>query len=160
MIRAMTPSDWPAVSHIYEEGIKTGIATFETEAPTWQDWDAAHFPTCRFVYEDGEEKILGWIALSPVSDRCVYGGVAEETIYVSAKARGQGVGSALFKHLIPESEKEGLWTLQAGTFAENEASIKIHQKHGFRIVGVREKLGQLNGVWKDVVLLERRSGKF
>ncbi len=146
MIRAMIPSDWPAVKAIYEEGIATGFATFETEAPSWEDWNAAHLPYCRFVYEDEEGNILGWVALSPVSDRCVYGGVAEETIYVAKAAQGKGVGGALFKHQIPESEKQGLWTLQAGIFNENEISIKIHEKHGFRTIGVCEKLGQLDGV--------------
>ncbi len=160
MIRAMIPSDWPAVKAIYEEGIATGCATFETKAPSREDWDAAHFPYCRFVYQDKKGNILGWVALSPVSDRCVYGGVAEETIYVARAVQGKGVGSALFEHLIPESENEGMWTLQAGIFRENEISIKIHEKHGFRMIGVREKLGQLGSVWKDVVLMERRSDKF
>lgn len=115
---------------------------------------------CRFVYVNDRGEVLGWIVLSPVSDRCVYGGVAEETVYVSEKARGQGVASALFEALIPTSEAEGFWTLQAGMFPENEASIKIHEKAVFRAIGRREKIGQMNGVWRDTLLLERRSPKF
>ncbi len=115
---------------------------------------------CRFVYVNDRGEVLGWIVLSPVSDRCVYGGVVEETVYVSEKARGQGVASALFEALIPASEAEGFWTLQAGMFPENEASIKVHEKAGFRAIGRREKIGQMNGVWRDTLLLERRSPKF
>lgn len=160
MIREMTAADWPAVKRIFEEGIVTGFATFETEAPSYEEWDATHLAVCRFVYVNDRGEVLGWIVLSPVSDRCVYGGVAEETVYVSEKARGQGVASALFEALIPASEAEGFWTLQAGMFPENEASIKVHEKAGFRAIGRREKIGQMNGVWRDTLLLERRSPKF
>ena len=160
MIREMTAADWPAVKRIYEEGIVTGFATFETEAPSYEEWDASHLAVCRFVYVNDRGEVLGWIVLSPVSDRCVYGGVVEETVYVSEKARGQGVASALFDALIPASEAEGFWTLQAGMFPENEASIKVHEKAGFRAIGRREKIGQMNGVWRDTLLLERRSPKF
>lgn len=160
MIREMTAADWPAVKRIYEEGIATGFATFETEAPSYEEWDATHLAVCRFVYVNDRGEVLGWIVLSPVSDRCVYGGVAEETVYVSENARGQGVASALFEALIPASEAEGFWTLQAGMFPENEASIKVHEKTGFRAIGRREKIGQMNGVWRDTLLLERRSPKF
>ena len=156
----MLPSDWDAVSHIYEEGIKTGHATFETASPPYEKWDKAKLPFGRLVYEDERGQVVGWTALSAVSDRCVYGGVAEVMIYVSEKARGVGVGTELLKALVADSEKNGIWTLQAGIFPENEASIYIHRKAGFRIVGVREKLGQMNEVWRDVMLLERRSGKF
>ena len=123
MIREMTAADWPAVKRIYEEGIVTGFATFDTEAPSYEEWDTTHLAVCRFVYVNDRGEVLGWIVLSPVSDRCVYGGVAEETVYVSAKARGKGVATALFDVLIPASEAEGFWTLQAGIFPENEASI-------------------------------------
>lgn len=160
MIREMTAADWPAVKRIYEEGIATGFATFETEAPSYEEWDATHLAVCRFVYVNDRGEVLGWIVLSPVSDRCVYGGVAEETVYISENARGQGVASALFEALIPASEAEGFWTLQAGMFPENEASIKVHQKAGFRAIGRREKIGQMNGVWRDTLHLERRSPKF
>lgn len=160
MIREMTAADWPAVKRIYEDGIATGFATFETEAPSYEEWDATHLAVCRFVYVNDRGEVLGWIVLSPVSDRCVYGGVAEETVYVSENARGQGVASALFEALIPASEAEGFWTLQAGMFPENEASIKVHEKAGFRAIGRREKIGQMNGVWRDTLLLERRSPKF
>lgn len=160
MIREMTAADWPAVKRIFEEGIVTGFATFETEAPSYEEWDATHLAVCRFVYVNDRGEVLGWIVLSPVSDRCVYGGVAEETVYVSENARGQGVASALFETLIPASEAEGFWTLQAGMFPENEASIKVHEKAGFRAIGRREKIGQMNGVWRDTLLLERRSPKF
>jgi len=156
----MTAADWPAVKRIFEEGIVTGFATFETEAPSYEEWDATHLAVCRFVYVNDRGEVLGWIVLSPVSDWCVYGGVAEETVYVSEKARGQGVASALFEALIPASEAEGFWTLQAGMFPENEASIKVHEKAGFRAIGRREKIGQMNGVWRDTLLLERRSPKF
>ena len=159
MIRDMTPADWLQVKGIYEEGIATGYATFETKAPSFEDWDAAHLQLGRYVYVDENDEVLGWVALSPVSDRCVYGGVAEETVYVTGKASGKGIATALFEKLIPESEKLGFWTIQAGIFAENEPSLKLHKKIGFRVIGVREKLGKLGDNWHDVVLLERRSRK-
>lgn len=160
MIRAMVPSDWDSVSYIYEEGIRTGNATFETASPSFEKWDKAKLPFGRLVFEDDRGQVVGWTALSAVSDRCVYGGVAEVMVYVSEKARGMGVGTELLKKLVEESEKNGIWTLQAGIFPENEASVYIHRKAGFRIVGAREKLGKMGNTWRDVLLLERRSGKF
>lgn len=152
----MKESDWPAVCAIYREGIATGDATFETETPTWGAWDAAHRPDCRIVARSGDG-VLGWAALSPVSGRCVYGGVAEVSVYVAAAARGQGVGKSLLSALVEASEAAGVWTLQAGIFPENVASIAVHKACGFRKVGVRERLGRLDGVWRDVILMERRS---
>lgn len=156
VIDAMRPNDWPAVEAIYREGITTGLATFETETPSWERWDAAHRPDCRLVARDGD-RVLGWAALSPVSDRCVYAGVAENSIYIAAAARGQGIGKVLLRALIEASEAAGIWTLQTGIFPENAASLALHRSCGFRIVGIRERIGQLHGVWKDVVFLERRS---
>jgi L-amino acid N-acyltransferase YncA len=156
-IAAMEPSDWPDVRRIYEEGIARGRATFETQAPEWEAWDASHRRECRFVARrDG--RVVGWIALSAVSRRQVYRGVAEVSVYVGEEARGSGVGRALFERLIPDSEAAGIWTVQAGVQAENEASLALHEAMGFRRVGVREGFGQdAEGVWRDVVLLERRS---
>ena len=155
-LTAMTASDWGAVRAIYVEGIATGNATFETAPPEWDRWDAAHLAACRLVAKV-EGEILGWAALSPVSSRKVYAGVAEVSVYVGEKARGQGVGRALLQSLIEHSECNGIWTLQAGIFPENTASIALHQKAGFRVVGRRERIGCLNGQWRDVLLLERRS---
>ncbi len=152
----MTPADWPAVRTIYEEGIATGDATFETGAPAWENWDQGHMASPRLVAREGT-RVLGWATLSPVSGRCVYAGVAEVSVYVAAVARGQGVGSALLAELVARSERAGLWTLQAGIFPENKASIALHEKRGFRVVGRRERLGQLKGIWRDVILMERRS---
>jgi len=160
MIRPMTPSDWPSVAHIYEEGIRTGNATFEIAAPPFEKWDKSKLPFGRLVFEDERGRVVGWTALSAVSDRCVYGGVAEVMVYVSEKARGVGVGTKLLERLVADSEANGIWTLQAGIFPENEASIYIHRKAGFRIVGTREKLGKMGDTWRDVLLLERRSGNF
>lgn len=155
-IRALEPNDWNDVKGIYIEGIATRQATFQTDAPSWEDWDQAHLPTLRYVgIKDGQ--IAGWIALSPVSGRCVYAGVAEVSIYVSEKFRGQKVGFYLLEFLIAESEKQGIWTLQAGIFPENYASLSLHQKSGFRIIGFREKVGKQHGIWRNVNLLERRS---
>ena len=165
----MPPDVWPAVREIYLEGIATGNATFETEPPTWEHWDASHLKNCRSIAlepftDDGEmviplEKVivLGWAALSPVSGRRVYSGVAEVSVYVAAIARGRGVGKALLKTLIRESEALGIWTLQAGIFPENTSSIALHKSCGFREVGVRSRIGKLGDVWRDVLLLERRS---
>jgi L-amino acid N-acyltransferase YncA len=153
---AMTNEHWPIVRDIYAEGITTGNATFETVVPDWTKWDAAHHRECRHVAKDGQE-ILGWAALSPVSSRQVYAGVAEVSIYVAGTARGRGVGKALLKALIESSERRGIWSLQAGIFPENAASIRLHKSCGFREVGLRQRLGQLAGVWRDVCLLERRS---
>jgi len=156
VIDQLADEDWPAVRAIYKEGIATGNATFETETPVWQTWDETHRPDCRLVARAGDG-VVGWAALSPVSGRCVYDGVAEVSVYVAAPARGRGIGKALLSALVEASERAGVWTLQAGIFPENVASIAIHQACGFRKVGVRERLGQLHGVWRDVILMERRS---
>ncbi|RIV35255.1 N-acetyltransferase family protein [Flagellimonas lutimaris] len=157
-VRSMKPSDWENVSRIYSEGIATGFATFETQTPTYDHWDQAHTEHCRLVAEkDGE--IMGWAALSPVSSRCVYGGVGEVSVYISNKSRGKGVGKLLMEHLIKKSEKAGYWTIQSGIFPENIASIKLHEKMGFRYIGKRERVGKTHGVWKDNLLFEKRSDK-
>jgi len=156
VIDVLDAEDWQAVRAIYEEGIATGNATFETQAPDWEDWDAGHLQDCRLVARQGGH-IVGWAALSPVSGRCVYAGVAEVSVYVAAAARGQGIGKGLLQALIEVSERQGIWTLQAGIFPENEASIALHESCGFREVGARARIGQLRGVWRDVVLMERRS---
>jgi len=157
-IAALKDSDWPVVRSIYLEGIATGNATFETSAPEWEKWDAGHLSTCRFVARSGNE-ILGWAALTPVSSRCVYAGVAEVSVYVAERARGKKIGASLLRVLIEASEAEGIWTLQAGIFPENTASLTLHQAAGFRSVGRREKIGKLHGQWRDTLLLERRSTK-
>jgi phosphinothricin acetyltransferase len=155
-VRQMTESDWPAVAAIYAEGLDTGDATFEETIPTWQEFDSSHTPDCRLVAEtDG--CLLGWAVLSPASHRPVYRGVAELSIYVKASARGRGIGRILLAAIIEASEQAGYWTLQAGIFPENAASLTLHQHGGFRMVGYQERLGQMNGRWRDVVLLERRS---
>ena len=154
----MTDEHWPAVREIYAEGIATGNATFETVASDWTKWDARHHKHSRLIARDGE-RIVGWAALSPVSAREVYAGVAEVSIYVSAKDRGRGVGRVLMQALIEHSEQNGIWTLQAGIFPENIGSIALHKSYGFREVGRRERIGQLAGVWTDVMLLERRSSQ-
>lgn len=148
---------YESVKTIYAEGIATGNATFQTEAPEWKEWDASHLVFGRLVaVENGI--VMGWAALTPVSGRCVYAGVAEVSVYVAAHARGQGVGDQLLKTLISESETHGIWMLQAGIFPENEASVKLHVRNGFRIVGTREKIGKMkDGIWRDSLLLERRS---
>jgi len=156
VIEPLTPEDWDAVRSIYQEGIATGNATFAESAPEWDQWDAGHLKTCRVVARSGGQ-VVGWAALSPVSSRCVYAGVAEVSVYVAERARGQGVGAALLARLIRDSEDEGIWTLQAGIFPENTASIKLHERAGFRMVGTRERLGSMNGRWRDVVLMKRRS---
>jgi phosphinothricin acetyltransferase len=155
-IDLMTAADWDRVRQIYLEGIATGNATFAKEAPTWEQWDASHRRDCRLVARDCGE-VVGWAALSPVSSRCVYEGVAEVSVYVGAGARGRGVGRLLLSALVERSERAGVWTLQAGIFPENAASIELHKKLGFRLVGIREKLGCMNGRWRDVALMERRS---
>ncbi|NAS10669.1 GNAT family N-acetyltransferase [Poritiphilus flavus] len=155
-IRKMVAEDWEGVARIYAEGIATGFATFEKQVPSYADWDQNHLSSCRLVAQEGEE-LLGWAALSPVSSRCVYGGVGEVSVYVGEQARGKGVGESLMKELIVQSEAEGLWTLQSGIFPENLGSIKLHEKVGFRKIGKRERIGNLDGVWKDNVLFERRS---
>lgn len=147
---------WDSVRGIYARGLAAGDATFETEPPGWKEWDRSHLPACRLVAER-EGSVVGWAALSPVSDRCAYGGVAEVSVYVDPDAHGQGIGSRLLARLIEESEENGIWTLQAGVFPQNEASVRLHLKLGFREVGRRERLGKLRGRWRDVLLLERRS---
>lgn len=158
MMRQMEISDWDSVATIYKQGIETGNATFQQEIPTWQEWDKEHLKECRIVAEI-DNVVAGWAALSKVSGRCVYAGVAEVSVYVADKFRGQKLGVQLLKQLIEDSEKENLWTLQAGVFPENLASISIHKKLGFREVGYRERIGKMNGKWRDTILLERRSEK-
>ncbi len=156
-IAPMAASDAEAVLAVFAEGIASGDATFQTEAPGWAEWDAAHLPTPRLVARDAAGVLLGWCALSPVSRRAVYAGVVEESVYVATAARGQGVGRALLEAMVRESEAAGIWTLQAGIFPENAASIALHEACGFRIVGLRERIGQHFGEWRDVVFMERRS---
>jgi L-amino acid N-acyltransferase YncA len=156
VIDQMSADDWEQVRSIYLEGIKERNSTFETEAPSWDKWDEGHLRYARLVARDGE-RVLGWAALSPVSKRNVYRGVAEVTVYVTESARGQGTGRRLLQALIDESEKNGIWTLQAAIFPENEASVKLHLRCGFREVGRRERIAMLMGVWRDTLLFERRS---
>ena len=154
-IRDLRPEDWPEVRAIYEEGIRSGDATFEAEAPSWEGWDATH-PELRLVAErDGS--VVGWAALSPASSRRCYRGVGEVSVYVAGEARGDGLGRALLDELVARSEREGYWTLTAGVFPENEASLRLHKACGFREVGFRERIGEVGGVWRDVIWLERRS---
>jgi L-amino acid N-acyltransferase YncA len=152
----LSAEDWPAVRAIYVEGIATGNATFEKAAPEWSRWDEGHLHVCRLVARVADA-VVGWAALTPYSRREVYAGVAEVSVYVSERARGQGVGTALLSRLVKDSEREGIWTLQAGIFPENTASIELHQRAGFRVVGIREKIGSMDGRWRDVVLMERRA---
>ncbi len=152
----MHNTDWESVAAIYMEGIATGYATFETSTPPYDVWDKNHLESCRLVAER-EGRIAGWAALSPVSSRCVYGGVGEVSVYVGTGYHGLGIGKLLMDNLILESEKVGLWTLQSGIFPENIGSIKLHEKVGFRKIGYREKVGKLHGAWKDNLLYERRS---
>jgi L-amino acid N-acyltransferase YncA len=155
-IRPLEPRDWPSVKSIYLEGIATGNATFESEAPEWEEWDTKHLRDGRLAaVSDG--KVVAWAALSPVSSRRVYAGVAELSIYVASATRGRGVGKALLAALIAESEAKGYWTLQTGIFPENKASLALHQQAGFRILGTRERIGKMGGCWRDVVWMERRS---
>jgi L-amino acid N-acyltransferase YncA len=154
----LLPEHWSAVKTIYEDGLATGNASFQTSAPSWEEWNAAHLKHSRLVALDGDT-ILGWAALTPVSGRCVYAGVAEVSVYINANSRGKGVGKTLLQALITESEKNGLWTLQAGIFPENTASVKLHENAGFRTIGIREKIGKMGDRWRDTVQLERRSTK-
>lgn len=156
IFRELKQTDWESVSRIYQEGLDTGNATFETNIPDWEAWHSGHIKECRIIAEI-DHKIVGWAALSPVSSRCVYGGVAEVSVYVSSRFSGQKIGTKLLKRLITESETNGIWTLQAGIFPENKGSIIIHERLGFRQVGYREKIGKMNEVWRDTVLLEKRS---
>jgi L-amino acid N-acyltransferase YncA len=157
-VKTMEPADWPQVKNIYEEGIKTGNATFEKSPPEWDAWDKGHLQEARIIAKENDD-VLGWAALSPVSGRCVYAGVAEVSVYVASAARGKGLGKQLLRKLVEESEANNLWTLQAGIFPENIASIKIHEDCGFRVIGKRERIGKMDGVWRDTLLLERRSDK-
>jgi L-amino acid N-acyltransferase YncA len=154
-IATLAATDWDDVARIYAEGIAT-LATFETEVPSWEQWDRAHLPGHRLVARD-EGRVVGWAALAPVSSRCVYAGVAEVSVYVAADARGRGIGTALLAALVKSSEAGGVWTLEAGILPENEASVRMHERCGFRVVGRRERLGRMRGEWRDVLLLERRS---
>jgi L-amino acid N-acyltransferase YncA len=155
-VAPLTPEHWPDTARIYAEGIATGNATFETDVPDWERWDAAHLSEHRFVAtRDGD--VVGWTAVSPVSDRCAYGGVVEDSVYVAGSAQGAGVGRLLLERLIESTEGAGIWTIQSGIFPENDASVRLHQRVGFRIVGRRARLGKLHGVWRDVLLVERRS---
>jgi L-amino acid N-acyltransferase YncA len=154
--RPMLEAAWISVAAIYRQGIETGNATFQREIPSWEEWNTGHIKTCRIV-ACVEDEVIGWAALSPVSGRCVYAGVAEVSVYVANQFKGQKIGTKLLENLISESEKQGLWTLQAGIFPENKASLKIHENLGFRNVGFREKIGKMNGIWRDTILLERRS---
>ncbi|MCB0462302.1 MAG: N-acetyltransferase family protein [Flavobacteriaceae bacterium] len=156
--RTFNKQDWTSVSKIYAEGIATGIATFETKVPSISAWDEKFLKQCRLIAES-DKKVVGFAVLSQVSKREVYKGVAEVTIYIAKNQRGKGVGKQLLDALVNESENNGFWTLQAGIFAENNASIQLHKQCGFRIVGVREKIGKLNDTWHDNVLMERRSKK-
>lgn len=155
-IRQMRDADWPQVVAAYQDGIATGEATFETDAPTFAHWSASHPVEHRLVAVD-DETVLGWVALSPVSDRCAYAGVAEVSVYVAEHARGRRVGLRLMEAVIENADAAGIWTIQAGIFPENIASVALHRRSGFRVVGTRERLGQLHGRWRDVLLLERRS---
>lgn len=156
-IRPYKTADWPQVQHIYQEGIDTGLATFETKPKPQVQWETQCVSGSAIVATDANDAVFGWAVLWPVSDRCAYAGVAEVSVYVGADARGNGVGSLLLAKLVETSEDLGLWTLQAGIFAENAGSIELHKRCGFREIGIREKLGALNGDWKDIMLMERRS---
>jgi phosphinothricin acetyltransferase len=155
-VRDLRPDDWPEVARIFEEGIATGNATFETEVPSWEAWDAAHLPEHRLVAER-EGRVAGWVALVPVSPRRCYEGVAEISAYVGENTRGQGIGAELLAAVIDSSERDGIWTLQTGVFPENTPSLALLRRFGFRELGTQERIGRLHGVWRDVVLLERRS---
>ncbi|CAZ96279.1 GNAT family N-acetyltransferase [Zobellia galactanivorans] len=155
-LKPMCKKDWASVSEIYADGMATGHATFEYQLPSYEAWNANHLESCRLIAYSGD-KCMGWAALSPVSKRAVYRGVAEVSIYIAKDARGKGVGSRLMQSLIKESEKHGLWTLQSGIFPENTGSIHLHEKMGFRYIGKRERVGKRDGVWKDNLLFERRS---
>ncbi|WP_214225652.1 GNAT family N-acetyltransferase [Pedobacter sp. B4-66] len=156
VVEEMLPVNWPSVVVIYVQGFSTKKATFQTEAPTWEEWNKSHSEGLRFVATINEI-ITGWAALSPVSSRAVYAGVMEVSVYVHEDYRGMGVGNVLLERLITESEAKGIWTLQSGIFPENLGSIALHEKFGFRKIGYREKIGKMDGVWRDTVLMERRS---
>ena len=155
-ITKLTEKHWPEVRAIYESGLATGNANFSIQAPEWKEWDFAHLISCRLAAVENNE-VLGWAALTATSDRCVYEGVAEVSVYVREDVRGKGIGSTLLKAIIEESELHGLWMLESRIFAENLASLSIHKRNGFRLVGRRERIGKMNDVWRDTILLERRS---
>ena len=157
VIRAFVPDDWEAVSQIYKQGIDTNLATFQVSCPTFEEWDNSHLSFCRYVFIH-EGRVAGWSALSPVSSRCVYSGVAEVSIYIALSSRSSGVGTKLLNQTVEESQRQGIWTLQSGIIEDNTASIRLHQKCGFRVVGYREKIARdAQGLWKNTVLMERRS---
>ena len=156
IIKPMQSEDWPEVARIYKLGIATGLATFEKNVPTWESWDKAHLQECRLVAFENQI-LVGWAALSPVSSRCVYQGVAEVSVYVDTNQSGRGIGTLLMKTLISKSESLGFWTLQSGIFPENIASVNLHERSGFRKIGIRERIGKLDGTWYDTLLMERRS---
>lgn len=155
-IRPITKDNFSEAVEIYKQGLATNIATFQNDLPQWEDWNKGHLDFCRIsIYENN--KMLGWTALTPVSSRCVYAGVAEVSVYIAQKERGKGIGKILLNELITQSEANGIWMLQSGIFSENQSSIKLHEKCGFRMVGYREKIGKKNGIWKDNILMEYRS---
>lgn len=156
MIRGMTSQDANRVLEIYKMGLETRNATFETDVPSWADWDAKHHAHSRFVFVEGE-RVLGWIALAPVSERQVYAGVAEVSVYIDTDARGKGIGSKLMEQVIFSAEAQGIWTLYSSIFPENKATFRLHEKFGFRRIGRREKIAKLDDRWRDTLLLERRS---
>lgn len=158
IIDEMIGSDWDQVREIFIEGIRTANATFRTEAPTWDEWNKDHLTICRFVAKHNGE-VVGWVALTPISSMCAFSGVVEVSIYISSSAAGMGIGSRLLQQVIESSEQNNIWTIQSMIFPENAASINLHRKFGFKEVGTRNQIGKLNGVWRDVVLLERRSNK-
>lgn len=155
-ITAIVKEHYPNISRIYKEGIETGHATFETTVPEWEDWDKSKLKHSRLA-AIVDDTVVGWAALSPVSNRCVYEGVAEVSIYISNMHKGKGIGTALISKLIDDSEANGIWTLQSGMFPENEATVALHQRFGFRLVGYREKIGKLGKTWRDTIIMERRS---
>jgi len=156
VLDALHEKDWQAVRSIYLEGIATGDATFETEVPHWEKWNKGHLTSCRLIARM-RDQVVGWAALSPVSRRCAYAGVAEVSIYITASWRGKGIGRLLMQALIDASEKEGIWTLQSSMFPENGASLRLHESCGFRQVGIRERISRLKGTWRDTIIMERRS---
>lgn len=153
----MTAEHARGVLDVFDEGVRAGNATFETRVPPWDEWDARHAAEHRFVVLDEGGVVLGWAAVAPVSSRAAYSGVVELSVYVAARAHGRGVGGALVRAVVASTEAAGIWTVQSGVFRENDASLALHERHGFRVVGVRERVGRRDGVWRDVVLLERRS---
>lgn len=156
-IRELSERDWPGVSRIYRQGIDTGLATLQPDCPAWAEWDRAHLKACRLVATE-DDRVIGWAALSPVSSRCVYSGVAEVSVYIAPEYWGQGTGRTLLTELVRRSEEEGFWTLQSSILRENLASIRLHERCGFRLVGYRERIGRdREGRWRDTLLMERRS---